>query len=302
MSQLFFSIIVPVYNASSTLRRCLDSILQQSFGDYEVICIDDGSTDLSLPILQEYVSADSRVKLISQKNSGPSRARNKGLNEAKGQYVMFVDSDDYLCDDKAFSTLHNAIVSEEGCELVCFSGKVMASGNEYVDVLKRKSYENGWQCMEDLFLQRKGIVFGSIFVQCFKKSVIDALHLRFDDEICYAEDRLFVCSYYLRAKKTLVLPDVLYSYVVNEGSLMRDENRRKRLDADQRKAVVQIEEQMKESRQNLPHLRKYIHGLYLQSADGLGRNEIDWRFVFRNASTMKLKIKDILLFLGVNKY
>lgn len=297
-----FSVIVPVYNASKYLDRCVGSILSQNYTDFELLLVDDGSTDNSRAICDRYAENDSRVRVFHQANGGASKARNSGLENACGEWVMFVDADDYLCDNKAFSTLHNAIVLEEGCELVCFSGKAMVSGNEYVDVLKRKSYENGWQCMEDLFLQRKSIVFGSIFVQCFKKSVIDAIHLRFDGEICYAEDRLFVCSYYLRAKKPLVLSDVLYCYVVNEGSLMRDENRRKRLDADQRKAVKLIDEQVKEFPQSLPHLRKYIHGLYIQSTDGLRRNEIDWQFVFRNASTLKLKIKDILLFLGVNKY
>ena len=298
----FFSIIVPVYNANRYLSKCVGSILSQNHTDFELLLVDDGSTDDSGDICEKYAEKDRRVRVFHQTNGGASTARNMGLENACGEWVMFVDSDDFLCDDNALSTLRDAIVSEECCELVCYSGKVIVSGNEYVDVLKRKTYENGWQCMEDLCLQKKGIVFGSVFVQCIKKSVIDTFHLRFNDEIRYSEDRLVVCSCYLRVKKTIVLSDVLYCYVVNEGSLMRDENRRKRLDADQRKAVKLIGEQMKEFPQNLPHLRKYIHGLYLQSTDGLRRKEMDWRFIFHNASTIKLKIKDILLFLGVNKY
>lgn len=298
----FFSVIIPVFNASKSLSRCLESILSQSFNDIEVICVDDGSTDLSLEILREYAHVDSRVKCFNQKNSGPSVARNKGLLEAKGEWILFVDADDYLCDNEALSVIYNAIVSNEDCELVRFSGKVNIQGDEYSDNLVPELYENGWQCLEEGCLQSRCIVPGSVFVQCYKKSVIDTYHTRFESSLWYAEDRLFVCTYYLQAKKTVVLSNVLYCYVVNEGSLMHDSNKRSRLDVDQRKAAMLLEKQLKGVKRNLPHLRKYIHGMYIRSIGELKRNEIDWRFLFRNASNMKMKLKDLLLFLDVNLY
>lgn len=91
-----FSIIVPVYNSQEFLHKCLDSLVNQTLHDIEIICIDDGSTDDSLSILREYANADNRVIVITQQNSGPSVARNKGLFIAKGKYILFVDSDDWL--------------------------------------------------------------------------------------------------------------------------------------------------------------------------------------------------------------
>ena len=298
----FFSVIIPVFNASKSLCRCLESVLSQSFNDMEVICVDDGSTDSSLEILGKYAQVDVRVRYFNQMNSGPSVARNKGLLEAKGEWILFVDADDYLCDNEALSVLHNAIVSNEDCELVRFSGKVNISGNEYSDNLVSGLYENGWQCLEEGCLQSRCIVPGSVFVQCYKKSVIDTCHIKFENSIWYAEDMLFVCTYYLQAKKTVVLSNVMYCYVVNEGSLMHDGNRKIRQDADQRKAAMLLEKQLKGVKRRLPHLRRYIHGMYIRSIGGLKRNEIDWRFLFRNASNMKLKLKDLLLFLNVNLY
>lgn len=90
------SIIVPVYNVEKYLAKCLDSLVNQTLKDIEIICINDGSTDNSLEILNTYAQKDSRITIIDKKNEGVSAARNTGLNISKGEYIMFVDSDDYL--------------------------------------------------------------------------------------------------------------------------------------------------------------------------------------------------------------
>ena len=105
----FFSIIIPIYNASKTLEKCLGSVLSQSFQSFEIICIDDGSTDSSWEILCDFSFQDTRIKCHRQPNSGPSAARNKGLKEANGNYILFVDSDDYLYNDSAFHILYNTV-------------------------------------------------------------------------------------------------------------------------------------------------------------------------------------------------
>ena len=300
---LAFSVIVPVFNVKQYLNKCLDGILNQSSTDVELLLVDDGSTDGSGAICDEYAEKDSRVRVFHKENGGVSSARNMGLDNAKGEWVVFVDADDYLCDNAALSKLNKAILTNEDCELVFYPCKVSVYGEDYSGFLEERVYDKGSQCMEDNCLSRRSVVFGSVFVQCFKKSVIDAFQLRFDESISYAEDRLFVCSYYLRAKKTVVLSDVLYCYVVNDSSLMHDENRKKRLNSDQVKSVLLLEKEMFQSgNANLKHLRKYMHGLYVQSVIGLGRKEVDWRFLFRNAVTAKLLVKDLLLFIGINKY
>ena len=93
------SVIIPVYNSAQYLRMCLESIIQQSLTDIEIICIDDGSTDNSSNILNEYALFDRRIKIIKQKNSDPAAARNTGLREATSEYVVFLDSDDWFEQD-----------------------------------------------------------------------------------------------------------------------------------------------------------------------------------------------------------
>lgn len=302
IGQPTFSIVIPFYNASSTLKRCIDSIICQDFDDFEVVCVDDGSTDSSLALIEDYSSADVRVRSFSQSNKGPSAARNRGLDEARGKWVLFVDSDDFLCDKTCLYTLSAAIASRPNCELVYFAGRVSLDNQTFDNGLSFKMYNAGYQCLEDYCIKKMSVVFGSIYTQCYKKAVIDENRLCFDESLWYAEDRLFVCSYFLCAGQTIVIPNVLYVYVVNRDSLIHNETKRGRLNADQKKAMTQIESQMKTRKLNLPHLRKYIHGLYIESIKTLERKEIDWGFVFRNASTLKLKIKDVLLFLSVNKY
>ena len=99
------SVIIPVYNAESTLKRCLDSILTQTFTNFECLLIDDGSKDRSGEICDEYASNDSRISVFHQENSGPSAARNFGLTQAKGQYIVFQDSDDYLLNSDSYLKL-----------------------------------------------------------------------------------------------------------------------------------------------------------------------------------------------------
>ncbi len=100
------SIIVPVYNVENYLDRCLDSLINQSFDDIEIICINDGSTDNSLSILKDYEKKDARVKIINKDNSGVSDCRNNGINVANGEYIVFVDSDDWI-DVNMIETMYN---------------------------------------------------------------------------------------------------------------------------------------------------------------------------------------------------
>ena len=114
------SIIVPIYNVESCLRRCIDSILNQTFSDYELILVDDGSTDSSGMICDEYAETDARVHVIHQKNAGVSAARNRGLDASVGTYVMFCDGDDYISPDWT-DFMYQTIRETPGCSglLLC---------------------------------------------------------------------------------------------------------------------------------------------------------------------------------------
>lgn len=107
MEKIKISVIVPVFNAEKYLKMCLNSLVSQTLKNIEIICIDDGSTDNSLAILDKFKSKDDRIKIIKQKNYGVSMARNNGISEAQGEYIGFVDADDWV-DKDFFEKLYNA--------------------------------------------------------------------------------------------------------------------------------------------------------------------------------------------------
>ena len=103
-----FSFIIPCYNVEEYLEECLDSVINQTFTDFEVICINDGSTDGSVKILDEFMQKDRRIKVIHKKNEGVSKARNEGIVKATGKYIMFVDADDWV-DEEQYNELINML-------------------------------------------------------------------------------------------------------------------------------------------------------------------------------------------------
>lgn len=122
------SIIIPVYNVAKYLPECLESILNQTFQDFEVICVNDGSKDNSLEILEEYGKKDNRIKIITKENGGAGSARNKGLEFAEGKYIQFLDGDDYF-EPQMLEKLYN-LAKEYKAEIsVCSSRKVDDEGN-----------------------------------------------------------------------------------------------------------------------------------------------------------------------------
>ena len=112
------SVVVPIYNCEKYLEQCLNSILNQTFKDFEIICVDDGSTDISVKILKEFANKDSRMILLSQKNSGAGVARNRGLHYAKGEYLYFLDSDDFI-EPSLLEKMYNKIVLEDSDICIC---------------------------------------------------------------------------------------------------------------------------------------------------------------------------------------
>ena len=123
------SVIIPVYNAEAYLRRCLDSVVNQTLRNIEILCVDDGSTDASMAVLEEYAARDSRVKVLAQSNAGPGVARNRGMKVASGGYLAFMDADDMFPDMEVLTDLMNA-VKREGAK-VCGGGmeEVLPNGS-----------------------------------------------------------------------------------------------------------------------------------------------------------------------------
>lgn len=154
------SIIIPVYNVESTLERCIRSVFSQSFQDYELILVDDGSTDRSGEICDHCASGDSRIKIIHQKNTGLSGARNSALDMAKGEYITFIDSDDFLAQD-TYQPLMEQLLTDKNIDMLEYSiferygsskqsHKLILPDAEYTDMkaywLKGKAYRHTYAC------------------------------------------------------------------------------------------------------------------------------------------------------------
>lgn len=201
------SIIVPIYNTQFYLYKCLESIRTQTYLDIEVIMIDDGSTDDSKDLANSFVKRDNRFRLVSQENSGVSAARNHGLNLSKGDYIMFVDSDDWLEPHMIETLVNNIVVNNADISCCqydsnrCFKGDVA----EIWD--KDTAIQN--------FLIHKQIN-GSLVNKLFKKELIG--RNRLDESIKYGEDALFLWENLLKIVFMVVSPAVLYHVTLHDDS------------------------------------------------------------------------------------
>lgn len=210
------TVIVPVYNRAYCLRRCLDSIKNQSFKDWECILIDDGSTDDSLAVCREYVVDDKRFKVYHQVNQGVSAARNKGLDMARGAYINFVDSDDYL-DEDCLSTLYEKRSNTDwvigGMQEVCHGKLVRNYSYKDTTVYPDLQYEKEFVAIEhaELFL--------GPCCKLYKRSILEENQIRFPLSISYGEDTIFNFTYLLHVSSFRVCNKCLYIIEATPGSL-----------------------------------------------------------------------------------
>lgn len=216
------SIIIPVYNSESYLDECIKSVLCQTYKDFELLLIDDGSTDKSLEILSSWESKDDRINLIVQENSGASSARNHGLNEAKGEWVVFIDSDDIVSPNYLLD-LHEATLKDSSIDL-CIDG---------VSVYRDGKWNEDWRFPEKicsisdavfLFGEIKLHKYGFSVGKLYRKNIIENNNLRFDVNVCIAEDMMFMVKYIIAASqrtdsKVVFIDKCNYNYYVRQGSL-----------------------------------------------------------------------------------
>lgn len=222
-----FTVIIPVYNVASYLRDCLNSVLTQSFTDYEVICIDDGSTDESGAILNGYSQANQNIKVIHQENKGLSAARNAGIQAAKGNYIFFLDGDDWI-EANALDILSNKMNEED---MICFNGRRFFEDGyaEEPDKGITENFLTGWEYYNKYALVSRKFHFVCTVLRIYRREFILQNNLFFEEGI-YHEDNLFtpIACYY--AKSVKVIPDILYVYRIRANSITQNFNRKKLLD------------------------------------------------------------------------
>ena len=220
------SVIVPVYNTQKFLEKCLESIINQTFKDIEIICINDGSTDNSMSILNDYSEKDSRIKIINQKNAGLSCARNTGINNAKGEYIGFVDSDDWI-DLDFFEKLYNAAKNYDADIASAGIRRVRSYKWKYhLKIKEEEVTENTDRKFVLCDVPEKCYVWNKIY----RLEKIKQFSLYFEAGI-YFEDRCFTCEALSKLKRLVVVPDTYYNYWTNPNSIVKSKSTKKTQDA-----------------------------------------------------------------------
>lgn len=211
--KVLISAIIPVYNAEEYLRECIESLINQSLKEIEMIFINDGSNDNSLNILKSYEQIDNRIKIINQKNSGPSNARNNGLNLAQGEYISFIDSDDWI-DLDMFKIMYDNAKKNNCDAVICDMNMVGSNSDIYVRGIKNNIKIFDRNLIEDIIFTSllRDSQFNSMANKIFKREIIEKNNIRLDEKIFYAEDWLFNMEFFKFCNKASYINKCFYYY------------------------------------------------------------------------------------------
>ena len=272
------SIVIPVYNAERFLRRCLDSVINQSYCHWEALCVNDGSTDDSELILKEYSEKDSRIRVFSQKNGGASVARNTGLHVAKGDYVYFLDSDDKLCPD-CLSLLweeitrhpsvemvigaHETVESDGSSRIINYGEPGFIEGNEWVRFHAFKDHNSFYVVPWNKLIKKTFLLDNGLF---FKEGVIH-------------EDDHWSFFLYKALTKVSILNDITYRHIYASTSVMSTRTSQKSVES----LYLILKDIVKEFDSPLRSLQVYKYLEYFRNHVYLGlpkKRTISLYFVF----------------------
>ena len=218
MNNPLVSIIVPVYNAAPDLARCIESVRKQSYENWELLLVNDGSSDTSGPICRMYQRVDGRIRVLDKKNEGVSAARNDALDAVKGEFVQFLDSDDYLPADATQNLVDRALADD--CDLVVA---------RYYRVKQDRITEHGFLAdtgvmdqhtfARQLMEEPASFYYGVLWNKLYRASILQENHIRCHEELNWSEDFLFNLEYIRYAKRFAALNTPVYYYVKNRGSI-----------------------------------------------------------------------------------
>lgn len=213
------SVIVPVYNAEKTLERCVDSILAQDYRDFELLLVDDGSTDRSAEICEHYAEADGRVRVTHQENAGVSETRNRALDSARGRYIQFLDADDWIVPEA--TGLFVRAAEESGAELVVSDFyRVVRSWTAHKGSIDEEGILSREEFADWMLKSPADYYYGVLWNKLYRRSIIERFRLRMDGKLKWCEDFIFNMEYILHVSRVFVLRVPTYYYVKTEGSLV----------------------------------------------------------------------------------
>ncbi len=214
-----YSVVIPIYNASATIEKCLNSLLLHPHEDAELLLINDGSEDDSGRICRDYAKRYDCIRYFEKENGGVSSARNLGLREAKGEYILFVDSDDYVTDDY-FAVIDQALCRLEP-DLLLFGTQCIRKNCDFWSTGDYVAHGEP-EVAEKVHMAVREYLLANLMSKVFRGEIIRKNGLRFDERLSIGEDQLFVFQYAMRVRKMASIPNPLYCYVcLNSESLSR---------------------------------------------------------------------------------
>lgn len=227
-NQIKFSIICPVYNSAEYIESSVRSITEQSFNDWELIIVDDGSTDSTKNICDKYASSDKRIKVIHQENQGQSKARLNGVHSASGEYILFLDSDDQY-EPNALEIISKHL-DGKNLKMLVYNASVIQNKKDNVSVYNFDEVKSDMPLV-GFFLKRRISYFWSI---CFKRELFD-LSKDVLDKFCslsYSEDLYLIYNIVknLNSSDYEIVDEQLYKYIYNDSSLTKNQNAKKTMD------------------------------------------------------------------------
>lgn len=292
---MLFSIVVPIYKVEKYLERCVDSLMNQTFTDIEIILVDDGSPDKCPKMCDDFSKKDNRIKVIHKVNGGLSDARNAGIRVAKGQYIIFVDSDDYIELDACEKL---AIYTKEKNDVIVCNAIVEGATINLSHISPGKNIYSGIEYLNKAFSEKKAPMAAWLNIYRTEYLTTNSLYFKYG---IFHEDEEFTPKVLMKAEKVIVTDVLFYHYVVRDGSITTKKDQRKNAE-DLFETCCELEKIYNSDIQNNRLKRMMLDSLvqkYLslfQSAKlyHYGKEYYHKRFMIRNSFAVKTKMKVVL--------
>lgn len=280
------SIIIPIYNVEKYISRCIKSILQQCYEDFEVIIIDDGSTDNSAKIIFSLKAEDNRIKYFYQENRGPSAARNKGICEACGEFILFIDSDDVIKNNYISRLVYRM---REGFDLVCCGYEEISLYG--VSVQNDFCAKSNISCKEELLLSICRGVGGVLWSKIFRADIIKKNNMKLKESIFMCEDLIFNVQYCKYVNNFYVIEESLYQY-----NRLNSESISARLSVKYLENILVVNSLLKQELENSSIKKSIIEDLCFRrlSSQIVGMIENECKNVFKDGFKNTQKKIDII--------